>query len=193
MNYDHLLTRVFDKKCKKMYYVNDQDFHIYDSHKIHRKDYDYSFEDAFLGIQGEYLFYSLHDHEGKGERTCTISRVDIVDTIEKDDYRYMDYECYIKDRYIPMLCTAYKDKNEKLIYEHDIIKTSAGIEYVVERYESAFIANGIENYILLGDLLSHLMHKRKTIEISGNVHEHLNPLEKESNNDKRSPKTTKSN
>jgi len=137
MNHDRLLTRVFDKKQNKMFYPNDQDFHVYDCHKFYRKDYDFSYEDAFLGITGEYLFFSKHGHEGKGERTCDIYCVDIVNTPEKDDYRYSDYKCCIEDRFIPLLCTAHKDKNQKLIYGADIVVTSNNKYLVYWEEESA--------------------------------------------------------
>lgn len=85
------------------------------------------------------------------------------------------------NRFVPMLCAAYKDKNQKLIYEHDIIKTP-NMEYVVERYQGMFIAEYTDDYYSLDDVITQLKRANVQIEISGNIHENLNPLTKKEAN-----------
>lgn len=154
INYDHLLTRVYDKQEKKMLYPLQNEF-----------------------IDDEYNLLA-----------CNATHL-ITRSISRDNVQtYIPY----KDRFIPMLCAAYKDTNEKLIYEHDIIKTPCA-EYVIERYQGMFIAEHINDYFSLDDVITQLKNTNIQIKISGNIHENLNPLnQKEEDNDKRSPKKTKS-
>ena len=159
-NYDHLLTRIYDKQEKKMFYVGD-------------RMPDNCYSDFLSKYHDNFTLLAINEYG-----LC-------VGAYTKDIRPQIQIlNVSFGDRFIPMLCSAYKDCNKKLIYEHDVIKTP-NIEYVIERYQGMFIAEHTDDYYSLYDVITQLTNAKIPIEISGNIHENSNPLtKKEANHDK---------
>lgn len=93
MNNDRFLTRVFDKQEKKMLYPG----YTIQAIKIPEIE-DILTELEFIGISGEFMILKGYKIEF-----------------------YKVYHIPCGNRFIPMQCTGLRDKNDKLIYEWDII------------------------------------------------------------------------
>lgn len=82
-----------------------------------------------------------------------------------------------KSRYIVEQCTGLKDKNDKFIYEGDIIRCSYGNEYYIGLvvWDSEEIQFSME---VDKELYSFSQHsEREKIEVIGNIHENPDLLE----------------
>lgn len=150
-NYTHLLNRAWDTKEKVM---------LYSETPLPTKYWSNGnipiSLDKLIAITNAHLIFSY-------------------DLILRDKTIIENYRSYEKipigDRFIPLLCSGFEDKNNKLIYEHDIVRDNEGKEYVIEIYESGlFIANTGATYYLL----SKLAEEDYGIEITDNVHLHFN-------------------
>lgn len=158
MKYDRFLTRVWDKEEKEMVYVNN------------------------------YFWYELDDNYKRiAFRGCTDLEIigNIYGTSMDDPDDYIITFIPFNNRFIPMQCTGLKDKNDKLIYEGDIIK----IYFPALKYENkiilkeeiyiskvTYMCNGlklVDKYGIRG-----FCGKSSDIEIMGNIYENQELLEK---------------
>lgn len=81
-------------------------------------------------------------------------------------------------------CTGFKDKNVKLIYEGDIIKTIDGNGVVYRRQDGCFAIRN-DNYIIskggfcpFDISISFYLRNKEALEIVGNIHNNPELLEK---------------
>lgn len=106
MNYDRLLTRVFDKQEKKMLYPGDKfPDNFYPPHTNIR----------LVGVTNIGLIISVYDENANITYPTGLCI------------------CYIEfgDRFVPMMCTAAKtDDAKKLLYESDIIKHNSSLAII---------------------------------------------------------------
>lgn len=154
MNYDRFLTRVFDKKEGKMIYPGDH----FSTVKGENLDHE------FIGIIDEGLIVETHyfNPDVCDEPSCHTNIIPFG------------------DRYIPMQSMGRKDKNDKLFYQHDIIKTHDNCLCTVEINENM----SSYDFQLIGDencrfCCTTLAIKRA--EILGNKWEHPKLLNLEAN------------
>lgn len=134
MNYDRLLTRVYDKQEKKMLYVGD-----------------------YIKDRG-----TIYDSVLKG------FAIGGMITTDSDNIPF-------GTRFIPMSCTARRDKNKKLIYESDIV---TGYHSVPDANDTIFTRGVIE---WLDDSWDFGINQRgkygcelyegHDLEVIGNIHE----------------------
>ena len=73
-----------------------------------------------------------------------------------------------------MQCTGLKDKNGKLIYEGDIIKTSKGVANV--EYDNTYAYFGLTNFLTVFSFDNFI---NEEIEVIGNIYENPELLEVE--------------
>lgn len=148
MNYDRLLTRVWDKQEKKMIYPEDYIGTIEYKHTGTVKHAE------FVAIQGDSMWIKYDDYEGDCFREVGLDN---------------------KGRFVPMMCLGKKDKEQKLIYQSDIIKMENELyEVIVNEDIGAFGFLSLKN---TDNLFVPTVLFRKDAEIIGNRWENENLLE----------------
>ena len=119
MNYDRLLTRVWDKQEKKMLYPNLYNY----IGTLHSKQLGTIYHAKFIGMHGKDMLILFCNFNEKSE-SLQSGIVDITQIT----------------RFIPMQCTGFRPDDENPTFEHDIIKTHMGEKALILLSDGCWIA-----------------------------------------------------
>lgn len=121
-------------------------------------------------MQDRFKFRCFNKFQNKIYDVKTISYIDdIVKRIEvQDEERILIFDEWMKniDNTVLMQSTGLKDKNGKLIYEGDIVKTSKGVANV--EYDNTYAYFGLTNFLTVFSFDKFI---NEEIEVIGNIYE----------------------